>query len=117
QNAVHVLLALVAVGAGEGPHFQIFKHGHAAENASSFGRVRHSHLYDLVGRRLVEALVLEGDGPGTGPEEAGDRLQCGGLTRAVAADEGHNLLRLDMKRDAFEGVDIAVISMYVIQLQ
>jgi len=56
-------------------------------NLRQVGDFRPGHLADRAGVRVVEA--------GQDPEQRG-------LPRAVAADQGHFLLRLDGKRHALE---------------
>ena len=49
--------------------------------------------------------------------QARDRLQRGGLARAVAADEGDDLALVDGERDAFQRLDLAVADVDVARAQ
>jgi len=47
-------------------------------------------------------------------QQAGDRVQNGGFARAVRADERDDLALVDLKGNALNGVDAAVVHMDII---
>ena len=49
-------------------------------------------------------------------EQAGNGVQSGGLAGAVGTDQGHDLALIDLKGDALDGVDAAVIDVDIVNL-
>ena len=60
-------------------------------------------------RGLDDLLALELDRARLRRQHAADRVQGGGLARAVGADQGDDLTLIDLKRHVLERVDHAVI--------
>ena len=88
-----------------GPHAQVFLHGHAGKHMASFRHMGQAHVDDLMGRRLLQVLPVQGHGAGGGSNQAGDGVQGGGFAGAVGADEGDQLPFPHAEGDALQGVD------------
>ena len=59
-------------------------------------------------RAAVEDLAL-GDVAALGAQQVGDRLEGGGLARAVGAEQRHDLAVLHLERDALQHQDHVVV--------
>ena len=70
-----------------------------------------------MGGNTHNALILKGDAAAPGLQEAGYGVQCSGLACAVGADQGDDLSLIDLKGDALNGVDAAVIDVEIFYLQ
>ena len=81
---------------------------------TSLGNLRQTVLNDLVRRDALEVMALKEDAAHLGVQQAGDRVQNGGFTRAVRADERDDLALVDLKGNALDGVDAAVVHMDII---
>src|SRR2546425_3252637 len=117
EDALLVLLDALHVVSRERAHLQVLADGHARKDAPALGRVRDAEPDDLVRRELREVLAAERQLPGAWPQHAGDRAKRGGLARAVAADERHDLALLDAEGHALERVDVAVVGVDVRELE
>ena len=95
-------------------HLQILLHGHLLEDVASLGDLRQTVLNDLVRRDALEVMALKEDAAHLGVQQAGDRVQNGGFARAVRADERDDLALVDLKGNALDGVDAAVVHMDII---
>src|SRR5215213_1142758 len=49
--------------------------------------------------------------------QPGDGLEGGALPGAIGTDQRHNLALVYLERDAFDGFDLSVVHVYVIQLK
>ena len=98
-------------------HFQIFLNRHLLENPPSFRDVRQTGTQKLIGFHMGDILIAEVDGAAAGMHQAGNRLQDGGLARAVCADQRHDLALADFKGHALHRVDSAVIHVHVFNFQ
>ena len=65
---------------------------------------------------MVQRLAHELDMAGLAVEQAGNGVQSGGLAGAVGTDQGHDLALIDLKGDALDGVDAAVIDVDIVNL-
>ena len=81
---------------------------------TSLGDLRQTVLNDLMRRNALEVMVLKEDAAHLGVQQAGDRVQNGGFARAVRADERDDLALVDLKGNALDGVDAAVVHMDII---
>ena len=95
-------------------HLQILLHGHLLEDVASLGDLRQTVLDDLVRRNALEVMALKEDAAHLGVQQAGDCVQNGGFARAVRADERDDLALVDLKGNALDGVDAAVVHMDII---
>ena len=59
-------------------------------------------------------MALKEDAAHLGVQQARDRVQNGGFARAVRADERDDLALVDLKGNALDGVDAAVVHMDII---
>ena len=64
----------------------------------------------------VNAQSLERDPAPAGDEQARNRSQGGGFSGAVSTDQGDDLALVDVKRDPFQGMDVAVIGVDVVNV-
>ncbi len=100
-----------------GSHLEVLEDGEAGEDAPALGHQAQAFLVDMVGGHLGDVLAHEAHGALPGVEEPGDGAQGRRLARAVAPDEGDDLPLLDGEGYAFEGVDLAVIGVDLVQLE
>jgi hypothetical protein len=116
EHLVHVARDLGLVLADEGAHQQILGDGHAREHAAALGHHCQAALEQLVGSLALGtgAEHVDAAGPGLG---AGDRLEAGGLARAVGADQGDQLAGAHLERDALHGLDAAIGDLEVADLE
>ena len=63
----------------------------------------------LMGRGIGDVVTVERDGSPVGRGEAGERVDAGGLARAVRPDEAHDLTRLHLHADTVERHQPAVL--------
>jgi len=103
-----IALGVGALGGGVRAHAQVFSHGHARENAPSFGRLRDTQPGDVMGRLKGDVAAVERDGSGARAGPAEHRHHECGLARAVGSDQRHDLARVDIEIDALERFDIAI---------
>src|SRR6185437_178304 len=94
--------------ADRGAHLEILEHGHAREDAASFGLVRDAAAHDEMRRQSGDVAALEDDAAGAGARLAADRHEQRRLAGAVGADEADDLTLIDREIDAFQRLDIAV---------
>ena len=106
----------VAAPAGESTHVQIFLHRHLEEDPPSLGDQGQSLGNNLMAGYMVQRLAHELDMAGLAVEQAGNGVQSGGLAGAVGTDQGHDLALIDLKGDALDGVDAAVIDVDIVNL-
>ena len=119
EALVDVLNALRRVGAGLGerPHLQVLLHCHLQKDPPPLRALGQPMLNDLVGRNALQVLSVKHDGAAAGMEQAGNCIQYRGLAGAVGADQGDDLPLVDLKRDALDSVDAAVVDMDILYLQ
>src|ERR1700704_5225330 len=72
---------------------------------------------DLVRWDLGEVAVAHAHGALPGTQDTCDRSQCRRLPGAVAPDEGDDLALFHLERDAFQGLDVAVVGVDVLDLE
>src|SRR5918993_4874775 len=70
-----------------------------------------------MGRFIADQLPVQTDGAGSWSEQAGDGLQSRRLAGAVRTDQGNDLTLVDVKRDAFERLDVAVVRSDVLNVE
>ena len=102
---------------GKGPHLQILLDGHLQEDAPSFGDVRHAVPHERVGIAVGDILVQKTDAAGFWMQQAGNRFQGGGFTRAVRTDQRDGFSLMDFKGNALDGMNGTVVDMDLINLQ
>src|SRR5262245_57623616 len=67
-----------------------------------------AELEDAARTRPRDVLAEKADATGRGREQAGDRLQGGGLAGAIGADQGDELALLGFQRELTDGLHLAV---------
>jgi hypothetical protein len=87
------------------------------EDAPALRHLAQTNTHNDVRFQPGDAATVEGDRAGPRPKEAGDRSERCALTRAVAAQNCHDLARLGVERDAFESFDAAVEDVEVANLE
>ena len=119
KAAIHILDAGLngGGGLGIGAHLQILLHRHFQKHMPPLGDLCQAALDDLVGRNAMEVVTVEDHAAALRMEQAGDRVEHGGFSRAVGADEGDDLPLPDRKGDALDRVDAAVIDLQVLHLK
>lgn len=105
QRVCDLLLVLTGVRT----HLEVLVNRQTGEHAAAFGHVGHAQANDLVTRGLDDLLALELDRARLCRQHTADRVQGGGLARAVGADQSDDLALIDLKRHVLERVDHAVI--------
>jgi hypothetical protein len=71
--------------------------------------------HDLLRTAMRQVRVLEKNAALPGPNQAGDGAEHGGLARAVAADERHDLALAYVQGGPAHGVDTAVENIHVLE--
>ena len=82
----------------------VFLDVEAAEDAPLLGHQLHASLGDDMRLPAGKVLAVEDDRTGARRNHAHQALQRGALARAVAAEQGHHLMRLDLEVDVEEDV-------------
>jgi len=113
EHGFHVFFHRGAVGLPVGAHFQVFPHAHRSEDAPSFGHVDQPAAHDLLRGDGADLFTAVGDAAAGRAQDAGNRVEAGGFTRAVGADERHDLTLLERKAHVFERVNGAVMHVEV----
>ena len=103
-----------AVVTGVGAHIQILGDGQLGKNSAPFGYHGHALVDDLVGLVGGHILIFEKDLALARLEQPADGAQRRRLASAVSADQCHDLAFLDGERDSLQGVDVAIVGVYVI---
>ena len=93
---------------GDEADAKIFEDGHVGENFSALRDIADALPGAAVGRQCGERLVVERDGAGTGPQQAHDAFQQGGLADAVAAHEANDLADRHVQVDVPQHLAVAV---------
>ena len=106
------MLSLEGVAVQEGAHLEVLADRHVAEDGASFRDERDAEGSDLVCGAAARGCAEEVDLALAG-DEPDDGLERGGFTRAVGADEGDDLALSDGERDAFDGLNTAVVDLEV----
>src|SRR5439155_409132 len=88
-------------------HGEVLVHGQVLEDAAPFHHLEDSPPHDLLRLELVDALAFQLDGAigdlaFLSAQEAGDGLERGALARAVGAEQGDDLPRWHLQREALE---------------
>ena len=76
---------------------QVLEHGQVLEELERLERSRHPGVRPAVRGQAPDARVAEHDLSSVDPREAGDRVDRGGLARAVGADQADDLTRPDLE--------------------
>lgn len=98
-------------------HAEVFLHAHAGEYVAALRHVGKAQADDGVGGDPLQILSIQGHGTGGGCQQAGDGVERGGFSRAVGADEGHQLPVAHREGNALQGVDCAVMDVQVFDFQ
>ncbi|KAG0945729.1 hypothetical protein G6F31_014412 [Rhizopus arrhizus] len=102
--------------AQEGAQHQVVEHGLGRDHLAAFRHVGDTQPHALVRTDATQVLPGERDGP-RGLLEARQRAHHRALARAVAADDGHDLVRVHMQRRPLQCVDGAVADRQVFDIQ
>ena len=108
ENSVEIGCNLSLVAAGVGPHLEVLRHRHAAEDAAPFGRLANSELDQAMGRHRRHVHAFELYSARLGMHQPADGLEGRGLAGAVATEHGHDLAAPNLERDTLQGFDPAV---------
>src|SRR5258708_5413592 len=114
---LEIALNLDFVLAGERAHLQGLLHTHTREDAPSLRRLAHAHLHDAVRWYTIDPLSVEQHLADARRVDARNRAQRRRLARAIGANQRDDLAGLDAKRNALDGVDVAIKSVNVAQLE
>ena len=120
EHGEHVLLALpnlLLVGAQEGAHSQVLPHRQASEDAPALGNLHDATSDHVVGRDVGEHLTLEAHLALGRGQDAADCVERGGLARAVGANQGDNLVGVDLQGESPQRVDVPVEDMQVVDVE
>jgi hypothetical protein len=79
-----------------------------------FGHLADAEVADGVRLEARDVAALERDAPGARALDAGDRADERGLARPVRADDGDDLARGHLERDALERLRVAVVEVEVL---
>ena len=101
----------------EAAQFEVFFDGERREDAPSFGDEGDAALADFVRRHAGEVFAAVFDFAGTRARAAADGVEQGAFARAVRADEGDDFAFMDVKVDAFQRFDGAVVGVQVFDVQ
>ncbi len=110
---VQIVSDASSITARERAHLQVFEHGQTRENLAPFGRMADAQAHDVVRRQLLNLLTIQHDSPGTRPQAAGNCQQGRRLAGPIGADQGHDLARLHLDRNALEHLDRAIARLNV----
>src|SRR5215213_10445744 len=117
ESALHVgsdaALVLVQVRT----HLKVLAHGKIREDAATFWRHRDAARDEFVRRLAADVFFFKSDLACAWLKQAGDGAQRSGLAGAIRADERDHFAFFDVKRDAGQGFDRAVINGNVVQGQ
>jgi hypothetical protein len=88
--------------------FQVLGHREIGEDAPVFRHVAHAEARHLVGMQLTQVAAVEHDFAGGSGHQSHDRLERGGLARAVAAEQGDDFTAVHFEVDVEEHARAAV---------
>src|SRR5881394_188919 len=114
-DAVEVLLARATLQIRA--HLEVLPDGHRPEQAAVLGHDRHPLLDPVAGRARGHVLAAELDRSPAWRDDPEDRLQRGGLSGRVSAEQTDELALPHLERDALQDVDLAVVGVDSLQLQ
>src|SRR5207302_1543024 len=95
---------------------QVFFDRQHIEYPPAFWNLAQSEGDDVMCRASDDAVAVELDGAAAGANEPGESLQSSRLASAVAAQNGHDLARLDVDADSLKSLDAAVENVQVLDL-
>ncbi|MPN49307.1 hypothetical protein SDC9_196924 [bioreactor metagenome] len=116
-HAFEVLADLLGVFNNIRPHAQVFLYGHARKNVASFRHVREAHLDDRMRGNLLQVLAVQQDFARRRAQQSRNRMENGGFTRAVRADQGNQLAVVDGEVNPLERVNRAVVYVDILDFQ
>ena len=84
------------------------------KTVTTFHHLNHAPTHQFIGRQAVYILSLKSYGPfghitALSAQQVGNRLERGGLARAIGAKQGYNASFHDFERDPFQHEDHMVI--------
>src|SRR5229473_777426 len=89
-------------------HFEILQDAHVGEDLAALRHLAESQIADHMRRRSRDIAILEADRAARGLLHAEDGADERALAGAVGADDGDDLARGDVERDAVERLGVAV---------
>src|SRR6185369_6087074 len=95
--------------------FEVLVDGQGREDLTPFGDLADAEIAHLVARPAGDVGALERDAARARPLDAGYRADQRRLAGAVGADDGDDLLLLDLDRHAVERLSVAVVKMDVLR--
>ena len=113
QICFKLLLVLFAVSA----HEQVLIDGQFLEDPAAFGNLGHAQMDDLMTGSLGDILAVEGDRAGLLGDQTHHALHGGGLAGAVGTDQRHDLALVDLKADALQRADNAIVDFKILNFQ
>jgi hypothetical protein len=72
---------------------------------------------DLVRFKSAQVLTRQPNVSVARAEQSTDGVERCALARAIGADQSNNFALFDRKRDAFEGVNVAIVSVDVFEFE
>src|SRR5262249_46475817 len=116
EHLVHARGERRAVAPDERAHLEILVHGQGREELPTFRNPRHPELVDAMRRHAVNGPALELDRAARF-DEAEDRLDRARLAGAVGAEDGADLARGHLERDAADRGHGAVADLEILHAQ
>ena len=98
-------------------HLQIFCHGEAGEYATPFWHQRQAVVYALVRGDVVQGFAVVVNFSCRWMQQSGQRLERGGLARAVAADKRNQFAGGYGQVNAFQRLNAAVTDFQIFNFQ
>src|SRR5215472_13504398 len=111
KQPVHLVEPPGSVGpraAAQGPELEVLLDGEVSEQVPGLGAVDDAALDQRVAAGFGDVLALEQDPPASGPYDAGDRHERGGLAGAVRAEQRNGFARVHVQADVEHGRHLAV---------
>ena len=116
QHLVHLFLVIALVGK-EPTHGQVLFHGQARKHSTAFRYHRNALAHDLGGVLAHQFFTHVADAATVGLRRTAQGHQQGRFAGTVGADQGDNLTLAHFHIDAVQGLDLAVESGNVFELQ
>ena len=87
------------------PQHEVVEHRHLGEQLDVLKGAGDAQVGNAVGPHPRQGAALEADGALLRPVHPGDAVQDAGLAGAVGADDGEQLVGVDLERDPVEGLE------------
>src|SRR5262249_41018952 len=100
-----------------GSQQQIFFDRHAGKGFLALGDLHQAASHDTIGSQAIDALAVESDRAAPRFEQSRRGLEKGGLARAVAAEQRHDLTTVDLEASAVEDLQAVVASNQIFDVE